>query len=221
MLGSTESAVNRLNESYAELTARKEKLGRLIKQAEEEYQAKKKESEEIVKKMREETQEELDEKRSQVMVKAHKEAEKILADTMSATERIRQEIRKEEQMYTVDRSEELLSASLGEMFGERIDAMLIDDFIEEFKEMDKSNISPSVEEVVLVTRAALKEEEKNNIVKTITEKTGRNFTFEEKTDPGIVGGIILKFGSLTLDGSVAGKLKDASVKIKQNIEQTK
>lgn len=218
MLGSTESAVNRLNESYSEINARKEKLSKLIEEAEKEYEQKKQEAKRIARTMHEDAQQEVDEKRSRLLHKAHEEAEKILSDTMSAKDRIREDIRREEKMLAVDRSKVLLKEALGGLFEERIDELLIENFIEEFKGMDKANIPPSVEEVVLVTRAELSKDLLETITDSIEQRSGRKLKFNQEVDPQVVGGLVIKFGSLTLDGSVAGKLEEASIKEKKRIE---
>lgn len=219
MLKSTESSVNRLNKSYEELNERKEKLAELIKKAEEEYEKKKQEAKMIVKEMREKTQEELDDKRSKLMEKAHKDAERLLSDTMSAKDRIRDEIRREEKMRMVEIVEELLGQALGEMFNKKIDRLLIDDFASEFSEMDTSNIPPSVKEVEFITRSGMEEDQKKKVLELIEKKAGRKLALKEQTDPKVIGGIVIKFGSLTLDGSVASKLEDSAVKRKIKIEQ--
>ena len=129
MLGDTESAVNRLNQSYSEMGKKKEELARKIQQTEEEYQKKKRECERLAAKMKDEAEKEMYEKRDNLLRKAREEAERLIADTVAAKEGIREEIKKEEQLKMTDYCRDILNLTYKDVIRNKIDDFIIANFL--------------------------------------------------------------------------------------------
>ncbi len=64
-----------------------------------------------------------------------------------------------------------------------------------------------IQMVEVVTPHELKEEQREEIVKNMRKFTGKEVVLEEKRDPSLNGGVILKMGSRMLDGSLDTRLK--------------
>ena len=62
-------------------------------------------------------------------------------------------------------------------------------------------------DVELTTAALLTDEEADEIAAQISRASGRKVDMTRKTDPGLIGGIVLQAGSLRLDASVRGRLE--------------
>ena len=60
--------------------------------------------------------------------------------------------------------------------------------------------------VELTTAYELSEEEADSIVNQIEEASGRRVEADRSVDPNLVGGLVLKAGSLEVDSSVRGRL---------------
>ena len=61
--------------------------------------------------------------------------------------------------------------------------------------------------VELTTAFELSDNEADSIVKQIEQASGRRVEAERTVDPGLIGGIVLKAGSLEVDSSVRGRLE--------------
>ncbi len=61
--------------------------------------------------------------------------------------------------------------------------------------------------VELTTAVELSDEEAAEIVRKIEQATGRRVEATRRTDPDLIGGLVLQAGSLRLDGSVRGRLE--------------
>jgi F-type H+-transporting ATPase subunit delta len=61
--------------------------------------------------------------------------------------------------------------------------------------------------VELTTAVELSDQDAKSIVRQIEESSGRKVEATRNVDPGLVGGIVLKVGSMRLDASVRGRLE--------------
>jgi len=219
MVGNTESAVTRLNDSYAEINKKKEELASKIQKIEEEYQKRKEEAEKIAVQLKDAAEKEIGEKRDRVLKKARDDAERISAETMSLKDTMRAELRKEEQLKMVDLCEELLSNAFKETMRKGIDLFIIEDFINSLKEIDMSHIPPLVKEVEVVTCRQMDKSLLSKIADTVYSRTSKKVEVKNTVDKSILGGVVLKFGSLVLDSSIAGRLREANIDKKHKIEE--
>jgi F0F1-type ATP synthase delta subunit len=91
---------------------------------------------------------------------------------------------------------------------EKFEASLIDEFLLDFAKVDSAHISSKLDFVEAVYSKQLDEKTKSRIKENIYAKIPSKPPIKEIVDGKIIGGIMLKFGSLVLDGSVAAKIKE-------------
>jgi F0F1-type ATP synthase membrane subunit b/b' len=218
MLGSTESAVSRLNESYEEVNKKKEELAEKLKKTEEEYQNKKKEAEDIVRKMKDEAEKEIVEKSDSMLKKAHAEAEQIVVDAVAAKDGMREEVKKEEQVKLVDFCQDIISNVFKDSIDD-VDKVLSENFLKDFQGMDNAQLPSGIKEIEVVTRSGCSDAYKPKILENVSSTGSPNIAIKDIKDESILAGLILRFGSLVLDGSLIGKIKDASTGLKARIEK--
>ncbi len=70
----------------------------------------------------------------------------------------------------------------------------------------RCNEQLGVAEVTVVTTAPLSDEAKAKIKLKMAEVTGKTISLKEEIDPSIIGGIVLKYGSRSFDGSIKSRL---------------
>lgn len=75
---------------------------------------------------------------------------------------------------------------------------------------EKNNIA----EMTVTTCVPLKPIQKENLIKKLEEKSGKKVSLSEKTDPSILGGIIVEYGNTRLDNSIRGKLEAVEKQLK-------
>lgn len=63
-----------------------------------------------------------------------------------------------------------------------------------------------IAEITVTSSEPLTEELKDKIKAKMSEITGKNVSIKEKTDPSIIGGVIIDYGSTRYDGSVKARL---------------
>lgn len=89
------------------------------------------------------------------------------------------------------------------------------DIIQEYKVM--FNKHEEIVKVVAVTAIPMEERYKAKLKVVLSNKLMKKVELENMVDPGILGGVILKFENKLVDGSVKGKLEDLGKVIGGNI----
>jgi F-type H+-transporting ATPase subunit delta len=83
-------------------------------------------------------------------------------------------------------------------------APLLEDIAREYEELVAAE--EQILKVELTTAIELSDKEATSIVEQIEKASGRQVEATRSVDPGLVGGIVLKAGSLEVDSSVRGRL---------------
>lgn len=221
LFSSTESSVRRLDEEVERKQELQVELGKKLKRIDEELEQKRKEARELSQRMHNDAEQSSKEKREQIISQARQESEEILNKARESTEKMRQELEKELDLRAVGMGMEILNKVLTDKSKGALNQVLIEDFIENLKVTDTSHINADVSEVGVITVHPLEESYKVTIAKVLRDKLGREVALKPSTDPDICGGVVLKFESLALDGSLKYLLREASVSMQSQMEAQK
>lgn len=87
------------------------------------------------------------------------------------------------------------------------------DIAEEFRL--KCSEHDNIAEMTVITSIPLKDAQREKLIKKLEEKSGKKIKLSEKTDPSILGGIIIEYGNTRIDDSIKGKLEAVARQLKQ------
>lgn len=76
------------------------------------------------------------------------------------------------------------------------------------------NMHNNITEMTVITSIPLKAELKNKLIKKLEQKSGKTVKLNEKVDPSIIGGIILRIGNSQIDNSIKGRLEAVAQQLK-------
>ncbi len=217
-LTSTQGAVKRLDSAVEETRAKQTELAQKIKEADEELAKRRKEAEDITKKMMAEAEEKAREEREKIIKKARDEAEEIIAKAQSTKDKVRAEIEKEATLRIITYARDILTTVLSKEAKGVLNKQLIDEFLESLEKIDMNQASIDVDTADIVTIGGVTDEFKNRFAKIIKEKLKREIKINNLTDSSILGGVLLRFGSLALDGSLLSMIQEAEIALKQKAE---
>ncbi|MFC1704491.1 F0F1 ATP synthase subunit delta, partial [Candidatus Omnitrophota bacterium] len=190
-----------------------------IQQIEEEYQKRKAEAERVAVQLTDKAEEEMVAKRDATLKKTREDAERIITEATGTKDKIREDVRKEEQQNMINYCEEILSTTFKDVIKQKMNELLIEDFLKEFEEIDMSHVPSDVPEIELVLSGEISGDAKTMITDIMNKKLGKKPNLKETIDHTILAGIVIKFGSLVLDGSLSGKLKEAVTLKLQKLEE--
>jgi F0F1-type ATP synthase membrane subunit b/b' len=218
-VSSVDGAKQRLEHDAESARAREAELNRKIKQADEELASRKKEMDQLEQRMKGELEEEANKHKEELVNKARSDAEEIILKAQAAAEGIRKDIEKQMEIGIIDYSTKILN----EMFSKKAKAAFEKDLVEEFilqlKDIDMSKISPEIKKAEVVTSCGISDADLGRIADITRTKTGREIAFEPKISDEFVAGVVIKFGSLHLDGSVKNAVRESAVALKSEVEK--
>lgn len=217
----TESAVNRLQSSYEEIKKQKSELDQKLLAAEAEYKAKKEESERIASEIVSKANEEASNVRDDAFKKAKEESDAIITKAHKSVEKIKSDIRLELEMQTVEMCGKLLRVLFSQDVLFQLHRAMIADFLKELATTDLSKIAAEFSTVDISTYLPLTDEERRVITEIVNKKLRREIALKEEADPALLCGLMVKFGGLALDGSLASRIRDAVIAQKQSLEENK
>jgi len=219
LIRTVDGAKQRLDRDAEAARQREAELNQKIKQADAELQKRNKELDVMEKKMRQELEEQTTKQKDEMINKARAEAEEIITKAQNAREQIRREVEKTMEIKFIDYAAGITTEILSVKVKETLDKYLIAEFIEKLNLVDMSRIGIDIKTAEVISATPIPEELLSQISKVFKTKLSRDITLNPKIDPKVVGGIILMFESLQLDGSLQNSLKESANTLKLQVEK--
>jgi F0F1-type ATP synthase delta subunit len=216
---SVEGAKERLGLDAEAARKREAELNQKIKEADAELQKRNKELDIMEKKMRQELEEQTTKQKEEMITKARTEAEEIITKAQNAREQIRREVEKVMEIKIIDYAAGITTEILTVKVKDVLDKYLIAEFIEKLSQIDMSRISVDIKVADVISASAVPEALLAEIAQVFKKKLSRDIKLNPKIDPKVVGGIILMFESLQLDGSLQNALRESANALKQQVEK--
>jgi F0F1-type ATP synthase delta subunit len=219
-ISSVDGAKQRLDKEADAARARQAELNQKVREADEELARRKQELDAIEKKMKFELEASAGKEKESILNKARAEGEEIIAKAQASRDTIKREVEKTMELKIVDYSTKILSDILSDKARGGLDRQLTVDFVEKLKNVDMSKISPEVQAADLITATPSDQKLQAEIEAVLMDKLKRKIALNPKTDQAVIGGVILQFGSLLLDGSLKSSIRSSAVAHKQEIEKS-
>ena len=215
---STESAKNRLDKDLQKSHEKQIELSRKLKEADEELEERRKEANELVSSMQSEIESTAKEEKEKIIREARAEGESIIEKAQAATEKMKVELEKEMDLRAVDFSMNILNKILSDKAKGSLNEVLVEEYLADLKDTDMSNIGPDITEAEVISLSALDDQTQTSLSSIIKEKINRELKLNFSTDPDIGGGMVIKFGSLALDGSIKNRIREEGISYKTELE---
>ncbi len=211
--------LNRLSKETEVTHAKQSELNAKIKEASEELSKRKSEADALVAKMTEDATAKAKEERDKIVAKARIEGEEIIVKANNTKEDIRKAIVKDMDMKTIDVTALVLEEVLGKRGKPALAESMIGEFLEGLMKMDMEMLGEEIKDADIVTATPLSDALKNRLSDALQTKLGRSVAINQTTDPKVLSGSILKFGSLNIDGSLATMVRENAISMKERIEK--
>ncbi len=213
----TNSAINRLTKLDDMNRAKEKQLVEKIEEAERVLKEKTDKLESEEKRMKLEAERAANQLHDDIVSKAKSEGEEIIKKAVAAREKYRSEAAIEAETKVIDFCQEMLSGILTNALHEQMHGQLIQDFIGQLETVDMNIVTPSVRKADVIVAKKLDDAIVAKITEVLTKRLGRALDVKVTEDPKIIGGIVMKFGTLVIDDSLAERLKESAVKLKDEL----
>jgi len=214
----TQAAVGRLDMTYQDLLQKQKELNEKIEEAEKEYQAKKEEGESLADKFKLEAAEEMRGKKDEMLKVAKAQADEILERAKASKDDMYRKVEMDARSNVVNECSVILKTAVKNKTLQGFHSMVYEDFLDTAKDFDLSKVGDHIDIVTVKTPFALDEQQKNKLSSFISAKINRGLKMEEIIDDNLLAGVLLQFGSLMLDGSLAAAINDVAEEYKEKIK---
>jgi F0F1-type ATP synthase membrane subunit b/b' len=219
LFDSTQGAVNRLNRETEMVRAKQAELNEKIKLANEELAKRRAEADALVTKMATDAEEKAKQEREKIITKARAEGEEIINKAQKTKDDMRKALEKDLDLRAIDFSVYVMNDVFSDRSASLLNECLIEEFLEGLKTVDMEMIDPKLNEAEIVLVSPLAEKYRNQLNDILQQKLGRTVQLKVVEDKKIIGGIILRFESLALDGSLRYLLKEKGADVKNKVEK--
>lgn len=214
----TQGAINRFEGTYQDLVKKQTELGQKIEEMEKEYQAKKEEANKIVDKMKTEALEESRAKRDEILKQAKAAADEIATKARESTDSYYKKIEQDVTRKMIDQASQLLMSVLTPNMAKLFHDELLKDFLERCKEFDLSSVGSHVDHLTIKVPVEVTPETIETLRSIVANKLNRGVKVEAVVDPSLKAGVLLQFGTLLIDGSIANFIHEAGEEAKRNVQ---
>lgn len=213
-----ETAKNQLDEQSEAARQKQAELNRKIKEADEELNRRRSEADALAKKMVTEAEEKVKEEREKIIHKARAEGEEIITKAQMTKDKIRKEIEMEMELKAIAYATNIVNHVLDQKGRGALDRQLQEDFLQGLEKIDMSQLNSEVGAAEVITVSPVDSMVLDRIAATLKSKLKKDLQVTNRVDPQYMAGIVLKLGTLGLDGSLRNMIKESAGLFKQKVE---
>ncbi len=206
MITSSFSETQRLQHLNQENKKKAQELAKKVDDAQIDYRKKIQEAEEQVKQLRAKAAGEAQEVKEKVLEEAKKEKEFIIRQAVNEKDKMREEIADEMRKSAGEHAREMMRKVLSSKNQQLLHHGLIEEILIELEGVDKEVFLQGEVNISIKTARAMSEEHKKKLSSILSSKMDGDITIGEIIDETMIGGMVIKIGSLVIDGSLKGKL---------------
>mgnify|MGYP003394383769 CR=1 FL=1 len=213
----TTSAINRLNKLDTMNREKERTLVAKLDETEKYFETRKKELEDEEKRLKLEAQRAANQLQEDIVKKAKIEAEDIVKKAQASKDKMRADAVIEAESKIIDFCREILGHVLSGVVQTQMNEQIIQEFMKELEAADISRVGKDISTVEIATGRSINDETKKIIKSLLDNKLGRPITVTVKEEHELLGGVVMKFGTMVIDGSLREHLREVSEKMKEEL----
>lgn len=213
----TNSAINRLTK-LDNMNREKEKLlARKLEQAQKQIDEQKQVIQDEEQRIKAEARRAANQLHEDIIKKAKEEGDDIIRKAQAARDQIRTDAMIEAEGKMIEICSEILNKTLAAVVQVPMNEKLVEEFISELEKADLSKINSDVNEIEIISSMPISVSDQEKIKKTLQTKLNRQVRLYTNEDPKLLGGILMKIGTMVVDGSLAERVNEAAAQMKQGL----
>lgn len=208
-------AVGHLQKLNDELQHQQAEFKQKIADADKEYQAKMARLQQEVAALQSQAKQEASKLLEEAKTRAMQERERLINEAVETREKMRQEIMAEMEERAILHGRFLIAEFFSGELRRTVHQALVREVISGIADVQFEKFQVNGDEAELTSAEALSSEIKQQLQKAFKQKINREIKFKEVVNPELVGGIVLRFGSFVIDGSLTNRLKESAARLKK------
>lgn len=216
MYSAYKGELTRLQDLSLEYKNKAEQLAEDMRKAEDAHRARVEEAEAEIRELRNSIQAEAGKQREEVLLRARSESDRIISAAMGVKDRVRKELEEDIARKSVEFACDLIQGVMSADNMKWFHQGLVKEIIAAIGRVDAKRFQSIEGENMVLVRSPynLDAAHEKDLEKIIGDKLGRQVLVKQFTDEAVIAGITVKLGSLVIDGSLAGQLKQTALKLR-------
>jgi F-type H+-transporting ATPase subunit delta len=210
-------ALERLQQLYQENLKREEDLKNAQEAADQELKEKIAQHNEEIKNLKTAGEVDVQKMHEEILAKAKKEADKIVAEAEGKREQIKASLVSEMEEKALVLAFDIIGQIFTDQVAQGIHHQLTNEFIEEIEKSDGERMQLNVETAEISAPYPLTQDQEENLRNILSTKMGRSVSIKGTIDQEIVAGMVVRLENLVLDGSLRNKLKGTLAYVRSNL----
>lgn len=215
LLSDTLRAVEKVKEAETEVRRREEGIRKEIEEHEREFTRKKADAEDEMQKQKKVAEKELTQLRDEITADAKEEAERIMEQARRNESKFREQIAQDMEKKAVEYGGQVFSLVFSEKTGLEVNKQFTGELLDALEDIDATSITVDATDVDFVSSHPMDPDQKARLEQLLAEKFGVNVKIRERIQEDLMAGLILKLGSLEIDGSLRNRCEEALVEVKK------
>lgn len=205
------SATAHLEQVSAEYAKREEQIRKQLEDTQRQCKEIVENAQKDAQQKREEIIKQSQEDKEKVVNEAKQKAEDIIKQADKTRNTLIAEIDQKIEERALKRAAELIQQAVPENVRQEIHNRWLDDLISSrLQQLERLHLPEGKLEAKIISAFTLNAKQREAVKNKIKEKIGRNIDLKEEVDAAVIAGLIIKIGSLVLDGSLRFKIQEAA-----------
>jgi F0F1-type ATP synthase delta subunit len=215
IVGHAKQATKQVRAVEGEVRKKEEEIRREIEEHERDFSEKKAEADRQLQAQRDEAKREAARLKEQAIAEAKKESHKIVEQAHKNEKKIEAQIARQMEEKAIDYGGKVFKLVFSDLMSGELNRAFIDELVDALNEIEKGSIVVDSPDASVVVSHALDPDQHKRLESILKDKFQENATLTETVDESLLGGLILKMGSLEIDGSLRNRYKEAVEEVKK------
>ncbi len=216
LVGDTLKAVGRISEAESEIRKKEESMRQELEQMKLEFAAKRTTVEEDLQERREELERELAQSKSVTMEKAKRDASDLLDKAKKEERRQRDRLSQEMESKAIDFASKMFRLVFSERLNDALNRAFIDELIDALEDTDSAGITVDSGDTQFSASHEIDADQKKRLQEVLKNKFSIDVNISEKIQEELLAGLVIKLGSLEIDGSLLSRYQEAAAELKKD-----
>ena len=210
-------AVARVRQVEEEVRKREEDLRREKDRLDRELADRKAESERQIEALRDEAKREAVHAKEKALSEAKKDAQKIIDQAKANEKKMREHIEREMEEKAVEYGGRIFKLVFSDLVNAELNRIFTGELIDALNEIEPGSITVDTGQALVSTSHALPDETRARLVGVLREKFHEKAEVHETVEEDLMSGIVLKMGSLEIDGSLRNRYQEAVREVQKTV----
>ncbi len=217
MQGSASRAVARVREVEEEVRKREESMRLEVDQHERDLAERKAEFERQIEGLQDEAKREAARLKELSVNEAKQDAQKIIDQAKASEQKLRDQVLREMEEKAVNYGGEIFHLVFSDLLTAELNALFTGELIAALGEVEPGAVTVDTSDAQITTSHSLPDTVREELTSVLREKFHKDATLTENVDESLLSGVVLKMGSLEIDGSLLNRYREAVLEVKKAV----